>query len=508
MKKNSTQVFISIIWSIVAVAVNYIITFCLTPYITENIGTEAYGFVSLAKNFTNYGLILTTALNSFAARFISVEYHKNEIREANKYFSSVFFSDLILGGCILIFATILVCMLEIFLNIPANLKYDIKILFWFAFVNLFIVTAGTAFQVAPIIKNRLDLSGIFRSVSYICEAVFLILVFTLASAKIYYVGIGLCISSLIFLLTNYVAAKKLIPELRIKRHDYSSHSVKNLVKNGIWNSVNSLGNLLNTGLDLLIANLLLSTLEMGQLAIVKTISSLFSTLFSTICQPFQPLLLKAYANNEKDRLIKLFKTNIKLCGLFSNILFAGFFAFGNAFYKLWTPSQNITLLQLLSIITIVGAVIEGAVNPLYYIYTLTLKNRVPCYITILSGIANVLGMIVLIKFYNVGVYGVVLTTAVLSWIVNFLFNPQYSAKCLSLKRTIFYPVLFRHIVSCIIMTFIFWVVSQYIRIESWIQLVFMAIVGFIWGSIIHVLVVLEPEDYLFIRERIIRKRKQ
>ena len=35
-----------------AYAVNYGITLILTPYITRTVGTAAYGFVTLAKQFT------------------------------------------------------------------------------------------------------------------------------------------------------------------------------------------------------------------------------------------------------------------------------------------------------------------------------------------------------------------------------------------------------------------------------------------------------------------------
>ena len=51
---------------------SYLITFFLTPFITESVGTDAYGFVSLAKNTAQYATYITAALNTFASRFISV----------------------------------------------------------------------------------------------------------------------------------------------------------------------------------------------------------------------------------------------------------------------------------------------------------------------------------------------------------------------------------------------------------------------------------------------------
>ena len=62
----------------VAYVVNYGITLLLTPYITNRIGTDAYGFVTLAKQFAQYATIITTALNVYAARYIGISFHKGD----------------------------------------------------------------------------------------------------------------------------------------------------------------------------------------------------------------------------------------------------------------------------------------------------------------------------------------------------------------------------------------------------------------------------------------------
>lgn len=44
----------NIIWSIVAILVNTAINFCVVPYVSENVGVEAYGFVTLANTLITY----------------------------------------------------------------------------------------------------------------------------------------------------------------------------------------------------------------------------------------------------------------------------------------------------------------------------------------------------------------------------------------------------------------------------------------------------------------------
>lgn len=504
-RKNSTQFVISLIFSAVAVLLNYLITLVLTPYITENIGTEAYGFVTIAKTFANYASIVTIALNSFSSRFISVEYHKGNLKKANQYFNSVLLADIGLGIIILIVSSGIIIHLEKILSIPEGLLHDVKCLFLLDMINFLILSCSTAFMSATVIRNRLELASIIKCVAYVSEAVFLIVAFRILPPKVYYVGCGLITSSLIIFTLNGIISRKYTPELKITKGAFSWEAVKDIAKNGIWNSVNSLGNTLNTGLDLWITNVMLSALQAGQLAIVKTISVIFTTMSQLVAQPFQPLQLKYYASNDKERLIDSFKLGIKVNGMISNIAFAGFAVFGTAYYKLWTPSQDISLLQVVSIVTVVGTVIEGAVYPLYYVYTLTLNNKIPCFVTVISGLLNVSGMYVLIKYFDLGIYAVVGTTAVLSWMVNFVFNPMYSAHCLKLSKSVFYPTLLRHVISCLVITFVFYGLSKVYFPHTWIALILVAFIGAIIGAIIHILIMFSAQEKRVILHRLIKR---
>ena len=505
-RSTSKQFAVSVFFSFFAVVLNYLISLVITPFITENIGTEAYGFVSLAKTFANYASIFTIALNSFSSRYISIEYHKGNKKRAKIYYNSVFISDIILAIVIFIIAILVIINLDRFLSIPERLTGDVKRLFLLDTINFLILSCSTVFMTATTIKNRLEMGSLARAISYIAEALFLLIAFSLLSPRVYYVGLGLIVSSCVILLINVRLTAKYTPDLKIQKGYFSIEAVKKILSAGIWSSVNSLGNTLNTGLDLLISNMMLSALAAGQLAIVKTISTIFSTLFQLVSTAFQPMQLKYYADNNKKALISSFKLGIKLNGMISNIAFAGFAVFGTAYYRLWTPSQDIGILQMVTIVTITGCIIEGAVYPLYYGYNLTVKNKIPCYITILSGLLNVLGMYILIKYFNMGIYAVVLTTTILTWIVNFIFNPLYVSYCLKIRLTTFYPTLFRHIISSVILTILFGVVGKIFFPNSWGGLILIAIICAVFGSVVHMLVVFDRDERKMIGEKLLSRR--
>jgi len=98
------RLLMTILTSGIATILSFLISFILTPYITNKLGVEAYGFVTLAKNFTQYATIITIALNSYAARYITVSYHKNDMKKSQEYISSVYYGDVTISAVIMIIA--------------------------------------------------------------------------------------------------------------------------------------------------------------------------------------------------------------------------------------------------------------------------------------------------------------------------------------------------------------------------------------------------------------------
>ena len=298
---------------------------------------------------------------------------------------------------------------------------------------------------------------------------------------------------------NFLAAiwmfHNMTPELKVERKLFSVDAVKKLVGNGIWNSINSLGVTLNSGLDLLISDLLLSAVSMGQVSIAKTINNMLYTIYSTIAQPFQPTFLREYSENNKEELIKELKYSMKVCGVLTNIVFAGFCTLGVAFYQLWIPTQNIHLVYRLTVLAMLPCITEGCMYPLYYVYTLTVKNKIPCFITIIGGVLNVVSMYILLKYTKIGVYAIVITTAVIMNFINMVTNPIYICKCLKVKITTFYPNILKNILCCFFAV-IAMKVSLYFfpQINTWIMLVIKGILCVIVGLLAQVFILFKPEE--------------
>lgn len=498
VSNTNNKVLITMIWNGSASALNLLINMLVTSIVTNKIGTEANGFVSLANNFIMYATILTTSLNSYATRYISLEYHKKDYESTKKYFNSVLFTNLFVGAGILLVLCIITCKLDSFVIISKNIILDTKILFALMFLNFYMLLIGNTFLAACYIKNRLDLSGIYKALGYLVELLIIIYCFRFFNPQIWYIGVGYSVCGCITFFSSFVLYKKLTPDIPIDIHKYSLQSVKKLVLAGIWNSINSLGNALNNGLDLLISNLLLSPFVMGEISIAKTLGSVQSLLYQLVSQAFQPIFLKVYAEGNKTNLLKQLEMAMKTSGFISGVFFVGFVILGDKFYLLWIPNQNTEKIYMLTVITLLSYLLEGVVGPLYYIYTLTIKNKIPCIITVISGLVNVGAKFILLKTTNLGAFAVVSTTTLVMIFINLIPNPLYMSRCLHIKWSQFYPTILRYILFVIFDIVILKVLFIKINTANWLIIIGLGIIICLISAILYFIVVLNRNEKKFL----------
>ena len=478
----------------VATLLAFAINFLLTPYITERLGVEAYGFITLANTFVSYAMIAMTALNSFSTRFIAVEYQRGDKKAASTYFTSLFFANAAVSLVIFLCMLPVIANIDGVLDVPARLVSDVQYLFVLVFVNFLVTNGSNSFSSAAYTKNRLDIYGLFQVASYVVEAVILVALYAVFDAHAYFYGLGLLAAGLVLFAGNMCIYRRLTPDIKLRPSLFSLGAMKTLFVNGIWNSINNLGNVLISGIDLLLANVLLSAVAMGQLSLSRTFSSVFSRLYQLVSQAFQPLFLESYSSDNREALLSRLKLSSKMSGYFASLIFAGFFALGIPFFELWIPGQDISLVYSLTMIGIVGSFFEGLVNPLYYIYTLTLKNKVPTAITVIGGVVSVIGTVVLLEFTDLGVFGCAITTTAVTSLIAIVTNPLYMTHVLGISHMTFYPTFARSFLACVLMSFSFSAVSCLAAPVNWASFILCVLLCGVLSAPIYILAALNRNE--------------
>ncbi|MFP7156265.1 oligosaccharide flippase family protein [Priestia aryabhattai] len=501
-------IILNIFFSVLGLVLNIVINLVLTPYITNNLGVEAYGYIGLANNVVGYIEIISVALNSLAARYVALEYHKMDYGKANKYYNSVIVANLFLSFIILVPMCIFIFYLDNLIKIPLNMVLDVKILFLLVVINYTLMLLSNCFNIATFIKNRLDITAFLKNISYLIKALALVIIFSLFIPSVWMVSVAIIISSLFLLISNIYLTKKLTPNLAINPKKSSVTAVKELVSNGSWNSISSLGVTLNSGLDLLVTNIFINATAMGQLSVVKSITFIFNTFVAVFTQAFRPIQLEAYSKNDQKGMINEFNLSMKVTGYICSVTFAGLFALGYSFLEFWIPGQDTKTIYKVLIIVLVGDVMGAVSYPLNYVFTIINKLKVPSMISILNGILNLILILLLLQMTGLGLYAVVLTTAFLNIVVQLIIIPILACYYLKLSYFTFYPVILKSVLNCFALSIIFMFVSKlYIQIDSWFGLIVWIIVLGGGGTIISLFILFSSQERTKILGILLKKIK-
>lgn len=503
---SNKKTIINLICSLMVLATNIIINFWLSPFIVKNIGVEANGFVTLANNFVTYAQLIVTALNSMAARFIAISYVKKDYKKANLYYNSVFWGNLIIVAVLIIPAIYFIARLENIINVPQNIITDVKLLFSFVFFNFFITTGLPNWDCGTYVTNRLDRSYIPQMIASIVRCAFLILIFMVFSPKVYYVGIAATILTVINLTANCYNTHKLTPELKLKRKiKCSKKAIVELVGSGIWNAISNVGNMLLSGLDLVICNLFLGATNMGILSLSKIIPNYMQQLSSSIRSAFAPELTINYASDNKEAVLNDIGRAMKITSIILTIPIAVVVVLGEEFFKLWVPSQNAKLLQILSILSILGYMFTSGTQMLFNVFTTVNKVKPNAIAMIVSGVCSTCITIFFIKFTNFGIYAVAGVSTLCNLIRNMIFTLPVTAKYLGYKWNKFFPQVIMTIISSIGLIIVFYLVNIILPKGSWTNLIISAIILGIIGLIINILILLNKKERAFLLSKISNK---
>lgn len=503
----SAQIAVNMVFSILAFVLNLMMSFFVTPYITNKFGSEAYGFVKLANDFTSYAALFSIALNSMASRFLMIERANGRSENLRKYHSSLMLANIVLSGIFIVPSILCVLLLDNLLSIPVALVVEVKLTFIITFIAFLVNFAFSTFSNCYYLTNKLSIASVRDTFMNLIKAAAIIMLFAFGAPKISYVAVGSLVSTVFVVIYNIVYTKKLLPDLKFNASSFDWEKLKQLLAAGIWNSITKLSQIFSSGLDLLIANLFIGTKEMGYLAVAKTVPNIIVSFNSTVANVFSPNMMELYAKGEVDALKQATKTAVKFMCLFVAIPNAILIVMGEAFYSLWVPDQPSRLLCLLSILTVINSCITGPIGPLYQVFTITNKVKQSSIILIIYGFCCVLGSYTLLSITDLGVFSIVIVSLVGSVIVSLGYHLPFSAIYIGLPWYTFYPEIAKSVLSLAVQCVIGFVVTTIIPVgDSWVMWFLGAFAATIAGAIANAFIILDQQERRTILEKFMRSK--
>lgn len=473
---NKKQISLNIIGLFLSFVCTSFVSFFISPYVVKNLGAEAYGYVGLAHNFISYLNVVIIAIVGMLSRHVTVQYSQKNYEEASGFFSTAFFSQLIIAVVLLPPVAILCSKMDSLFQMSTGIVPDVKLLWALTFLSFLVGLSFGGYNSAIFAKNRLDIQSVINIVKTGLNAAILLVTFLFFTPKVWYIGLAAIVSNMVNIILLAIAKRKLTPEIVLSPKYFRKKYIFELVVVGIWNSVNKLQQVLVTGLDLLLTNIFINGNEMGLLSVAKTLPGICTTMTGTVSSAFDPTLTITYGTGNRQQFVSQVQFAMKLTGFLCSIPVLGIAMFGLNFYELWQPTlthEEIVKVQILACLTLAQELFAVYVYPLATVNTITCKLKIPALVSLGIGVLNVGIVFLLLKTTSLGVYAIAGVSSVLWSIKLFTFTPIYAAHIIDEKKTVFYKPLIRGFINILIVGAFMFGVSHLFHAKNWITFIIM-----------------------------------
>lgn len=497
---GNRQIARNLIYNTIAFIINFVIAFFFTPYLIRVVGKEAYSFFPLINNMIGYTSIISSAFGSMASRFITMRIYQNDKEDANRYLNAMWVANLFLSVLFTLLGAVVVVYIDDILTVPAYLLTDVRWLFALGLGSMILGLLTGYLSIPAYVKNRIDLSSIITVITLVVRISVIIALFAFFRPSIVYMSLSALVASIVAIYSNYGLKKKLLPELRVEPRKYFKFSyVKTLVNSGIWISFTQLSNTLLTQLDLFITNIFIGAAITGDFAIAKTAPNMVLQLLAMISGTFIAQFNILYAKGEIDQVVAETRKSMVIIGMLIGIPIGFLAVFSDCFFNLWVPGQNTALLYKLTILTVLPIVLGASIHPIFHLFAITNKLKLPSIVVFIAGVLQLSVVFVLLKTTSLGIWSIVIVSAVQSVIRNSVFTPIYGAYVLHKPWYTFYPTMFRGILGVITVMVVGYALKCMITVDTWFILFFVGVVVSLFSLLFNSYVMLKRSErkYLF-----------
>lgn len=456
----------------------------LVPYLINHLGTAAYGLIPIAGMLTQYVNLISHSIAKAVNRFLTIAIQQEDEREANRIFSTAFFSYLGLGLLQIPLFLVLLYFAGRIIHIPDELYFDAIILLSCSAAVFIINLIASVFGVSMYAYNRLDISRGIDIVRYLLRVAGLVMLFVVFGPALRYVGYVDLTISLILLVACVGISKSLAPKLRLRFGNFDWRKIRQLLGMGGWLLVNNLGTLFFLRMDVWVCNRFIGPEAAGEYAAVLQWPTLIRSGGTVIAAVVGPMVMIYYARGELASLIRLSKISVRVLSLALTVPISVLCAFSPMVLTLWLGQSYAHLAPLMTIMLCHLASNVG-IMPLFNVQVALGKVRVPALVTLVMGVFNVLIAITVVRYFNLGILGVAITGAVILTAKNAIFTPIYTAAILRLAWHTFVSPYFLALGLFLLLMSIGYGASQYVVSATWLSLILVSLgIGLVGVAII------------------------
>ncbi|RFS22017.1 hypothetical protein DVR12_15350 [Chitinophaga silvatica] len=440
-KGVSYEMSLNLATNFLALILNIILGLIVVPFYISKIGVEGYGIIALATSFSSYLSIITIAIDAAVGRNFTLAIRGNDEKTATTIYSSSILSALLLIVAMLPILAWFLWDIDAVISYQGYSKGALRWVFT-AIITSFVLTfLRGLFLVPAFAANKIYIQRIIAILEIVVRTVLVFMLLNI-SGTLGWIGVAFLVSSVLTFAAAVYWIKIQFPYLKLRFAAFDKAVVRHMASMSLWLVLNQIGTLLFINIDIILLNHYYGPAVTGEFSTVAQWHTLLRSFAGVFVAIFTPVVYKFYADKDFTSLLKFSKYSVVIMGLVLAVPIGIIVAYSDVILKLWVGEHFVQFYPLMILLT--GHLIFNlAVLPILSINSVYNKVKVPGMTSFFCGILNLLLGVLVIKYFDWGIYSVAIVSAILLTIKNLLFTPTYAARTLGQSSWFYYPSIVR-----------------------------------------------------------------
>jgi len=440
----------------------------------KRLGIELYGLYPIVLEIAAFFGIAFGIVNSTSGRYIAIEEEQGNADNASKYFSSAFFSNLIIGAAMLLPMVAVMAFASEFLKIPQDALGDVIVFMCLVFASVLTDAVASSFGSVYYITNRLDIRSGQQLTAVAVKALLLAFLLAFFDASLTIVGIAILASAVVSAVIQIFVFVRMTRKIKLSFSFFSMRMTKRLAASGLWYSINRVASVMMCGGLLVLTNAFFLPSVSGVYSVAFVAVNALSGVIMVLAAVFVPVSAKCFARGEKKRLRDSLVRDQKIVGYFAAVAVAVFISFCDEFYRLWLGEEPDRLLLVLSAVLIIPVLSLACATPIINVGMVVNRTKKLALLFLCGGLLTLAAALGVIFYTDIGIFGVAGVSCLAQILWYSLAVPLFAARVLKCSAKHFFAPVFRTFFASLASLAFCLAFNSVCDIKMWIELVIVA----------------------------------
>lgn len=460
-----------------------------TPYLVGRLGVTSYGLVPLVMSLFVWANWIALAVTWSVGRYVTLAYAQRDEEEIKRVFNTTLVAAAVVCAGIVAVSLALAPFVQSIIRLPPGAERAAKILLVCGGLSTALTILSSVVEVSFYCLNRFDFRAILQIARSLGAIALVVVLFELARPRLEWIGVASCVVLTGMLAVTYLWGRRLLPALSISAAHFRLSTLKAMMGTNVWILVDQLGTLLILNMNLLIVNRCFGATASAEFALAAQWENMLKAVIAGV-SVFTPTFVLLVGRNDIGALRAASLRASRFVGFIVAVAGALLIGFASDLPRIWLHSDNLQI-SLLIVGLVLPVIANAAVVPLYGVWHAFNRVRVPCVVTLATGVCSIGLSLLLVKFTTLGPWSVIVGSGLTFTLRNLAFSLYYVSRLVHEPVTSYIGVLARSWMGAAALVAVSLWLSKVLSPGSWIALAGASLIAFLlvsplyWGAVFN-----------------------